>query len=151
MLVKNMTLRQMVDFKPDRQDMAMLPLDVILYIKVSIVSLEKQDNYNFIRFFFNDPDLKEYIKDIDKTIIYDFDGKQTTQERFVTIFELYGKKVYMETSEYLKDLLTLYTHEADVLIDIYTHDDKEYRLSNLDGIVKLEELDKNKEINLTFE
>lgn len=150
MLVNNMTLRQMVDFKPSEEDMAMLPLDVVLYIKVSIVSLEKEDNYNFIRFLFNDPDLNNYIKDINKTIIYDFDGKQTIQERVVTIFEMYGNKPYMETSEYLKDLLNEYDHIADVLIDIYTHDDKEYRLSNLDGVVKLEELNKDKEISLKF-
>lgn len=145
-----MTLRQMVDFKPDSEDMAMLPLDVVLYMKVSIVSLEKEDNYGFVRFFFNDPDLQGYLKDVNKTIIYDFDGKETKQERFVTIFELYGNKPYMETSLYLEDLLNEYDHRADVLIDIYTHDDKEYRLSNLDGVVKLEELDKNKEINLVF-
>lgn len=145
-----MTLRQMIDFKPDTEDMAMLPLDVVLYIKVSIVSLEKEDNYGFVRFLFNDPDLNNYLKDINKTIIYDFDGKETIQERIVTIFEAYGTKPYMETSLYLEDLLNEYDHRADVLIDIYTHDDKEYRLSNLDGVVKLEELDKNKEINLKF-
>ncbi len=150
MLVKNMTLRQMVDFKPSSEDMAMLPLDTVLYFKVSLVSLTKEENYGFIRFFFNDPDLSGYIKDISKTIIYDFDGTNTNQERVVTIFELYGTKPYVETSEYLKDLLELYTHEAEVLFSIYTHDDKEYLLSNLDGIVKLEEVDKNKEITLKF-
>lgn len=148
MLVNNMTLKRMLDFKPHQEDMAMLPLDVVLYMKVSIVSLLKEDNYGFIRFLFNYPDIKEYLKDIEKTIIYDFDGSNTNQERFVTIFELYGLKNYNETSLYLKELLEFYTHEADVVIDIYTHDDKEYRLSNLDGIVKLEELD-NK-IELTF-
>ena len=149
MLVDNMPLRRMVDFKPHAEDMAMLPLDVVLYMKVTIVSLYKEDNYTFIRFLFNDPDIREYLKDIEKTVIYDFDGTQTKQERFVTIFELYGLRNYGETSLYLKELLEYYTHEADVLIDIYTHDDKEYRLSNLDGIVKLEELD-NK-IELTFD
>ena len=148
MLVNNMTLKRMLDFKPSQEDMAMLPLDVVLYIKVSIVSLLKEDNYGFIRFLFNDPDIKDYLKEIEKTVIYDFDGTNTNQERFVTIFELYGLKNYNETSSYLKELLEFYTHEADVVIDIYTHDDKEYRLSNLDGIVKLEELD-NK-IQLSF-
>ncbi|MBR2577620.1 MAG: hypothetical protein IKE38_01695 [Erysipelotrichaceae bacterium] len=149
MLVPNMPLRMMVDFKPHQEDMAMLPLDVVLYMKVTVVSLYKEDNYTFIRFLFNDPDIREYLKDIEKTVIYDFDGTETRQERFVTVFELYGLKNYTETSMYLEELLGFYTHEADVLIDIYTHDDKEYRLSNLDGIVKLEQLD-NK-INLTFD
>ena len=138
-----MNLKQMLEFKPSENDMAMLPLDVVLYIKISIVSLYKEDNYEFIRFFFNDPDLKEYLKDMDKTIIYDFDAKK---ERIVSILELYGTRNYGETSIYLKELLENYNHIADVIIDIYTHDDKEYRLSNLDGIVKLEQLDKNKKI-----
>ena len=143
MLTNNMNLKQMLEFKPSENDMAMLPLDVVLYIKISIVSLYKEDNYEFIRFFFNDPDLKEYLKDMDKTIIYDFDAKK---ERIVSILELYGTRNYGETSIYLKELLENYNHIADVIIDIYTHDDKEYRLSNLDGIVKLEQLNKNKKI-----
>lgn len=147
MLTNNMTLKQMLEFKPSENDMAMLPLDIVLYIKISIVSLFKEDNYEFIRFFFNDPDLKEYLKDIDKTIIYDFNTKQ---ERIVSIFELYGTKNYSLSSIYIKELLENYNHNADVIIDIYTHDDKEYRLSNLDGIVKLEELDKNKKINFNI-
>ena len=147
MLTNNMTLKQMLEFKPSENDMAMLPLDVVLYIKISIVSLFKEDNYEFIRFFFNDPDLKEYLKDIDKTIIYDFNTKQ---ERIVSIFELYGTKNHGLSSIYIKELLENYNHNADVIIDIYTHDDKEYRLSNLDGIVKLEELDKNKKINFNI-
>ena len=143
MLTNNMTLRQMLEFKPSENDMAMLSLDVVLYIKISIVSLFKEDNYEFIRFFFNDPDLKEYLKDMNKTIIYDFEAKK---ERFISILELQGTRNYGETSIYLKELLENYNHIADVIIDIYTHDDKEYRLSNLDGIVKLEQLDKNKKI-----
>ncbi len=68
------------------------------------------------------------------------------KERFISILELQGTRNYGETSIYLKELLENYNHIADVIIDIYTHDDKEYRLSNLDGIVKLEQLDKNKKI-----
>lgn len=146
MLTNNMTLKQMLSFKPSSLDMAMLPLDVVLYIKVHVVSLSKEENYDFIRFFFNDPDIKEYIKDLNKTIVYDFDGTNTNKERFVSILELYGTKNFTETSDYLKDLLQLYTNQAETLINIYTHDDKAYLLSNLDGIVKLEELNNEQSI-----
>lgn len=142
MLVETMTLRKMVDFKPSEEDMAMLPLDVTLYLKVSLVSLDAKDNYDFIRYLFQVEDLKDNFKEIARTVFYDFDGRNTDQEKFVTIFEMYGLYNYANTSEYLKEILENYTHEADVLIDIYTHDSKEYRLSNLDGIVKLEELHK---------
>ncbi len=145
MLVENMTLTQMANFKPNDEDMAMLPLDVVLYIKVTVISIYKEDNYEFIRFFFNDPDLKDYLKDINKTVVYDF---ETNNDRTISIFEIFGNKNYMETVDYLKDLLQLFEGQAEALFCIYTHDDKEYLLSNLDGIVKLEEVDKNKEVNI---
>ena len=46
----------------------------------------------------------------------------------------------METSEYFKELLETYEGNGEVLFNFFTHDDKEYLLSNLDGIVKLEQL-----------
>ena len=135
-----MSLRKMVEFKPSDVDMAMLPLDVVVYVKVSVVSLQKNDNYDFIRYLFSDESMSNYFKDINDTIFYDFDGRNTNQEKFITIFELYSLYNYENTSSYLNELLQFYTHEADVLIDLYTHDSKEYRLSNLDGIVKLEQM-----------
>lgn len=130
----------MVEFKPSDVDMAMLALDVVVYIKASIVSLDKSDNYGFIRFLFSDENMPVYFKDLNDTLFYDFDGRDIGQEKVVTIFELYSLYNYENTSDYLRDLLQSYTHEADVLIDFYTHDSKEYRLSNLDGIVKLEQM-----------
>lgn len=130
----------MIEFRPDDVDMAMLPLDVVVYIKASIVSLDKDDNYAFIRYLFSDENMKEYFKDLNDTVFYDFDARNTSQEKFITIFELYSLYNYENTSAYLNDMLLYYTHEADVLIDFYTHDSKQYRLSNLDGIVKLEQM-----------
>ena len=130
----------MIEFRPNDVDMAMLPLDVVVYVKASIVSTDKNDNYSFIRFLFSDENMPMYFKDLNDTIFYDFDGREIGAEKVVTIFELYSLYNYENTSEYLKDLLQFYTHEADVLIDLYTHDSKEYRLSNLDGIVKLEQM-----------
>lgn len=140
MITDNMPLKRMIDFKPSDEEMAMLPLDVVVYLKVSVVSLEKEDNYDFIRYLFTDESFRSYFKDINETVFYDFDGTKTDQEKFVTIFELYSLYNYENTSDYMKELLQFYSHEADVLIDFYTHDSKEYRLSNLDGIVKLEEM-----------
>ncbi len=144
MLVENMSLRDMLDYKPDGMEMAMLLLDIVVYIKVSVVSLSQAANYGFIRYLFSAPEISEYFKDVKDTLFYDFDGRNTKQERFVSIFELYSLYNYSNVSEYLKELLEFYDHEADVLIDFYTHDDKAYRLSNLDGIVKLEQMNHQK-------
>lgn len=141
MLNKDMSLIEMIKFKPSAMDMASLPLDIVVYIKVSIVSLYKEDNYDFIRYLFSKEDINEYIKDTSDIAFYDFDGTGTNQERFVTIFEMNSLYNYANISDYLKEVLEGYSHVADVIIDLYTHDDKEYRLSNLDGIVKLEEIE----------
>lgn len=142
MLNEKMTLMEMINYKPSQIEMASLPLDIVVYVKVSIVSLYKEDNHEFIRYLFEKEDIKEYFKEIDDTAIYDFDSAGTNKERFVTFFELNSLYNYQFISDYLKEVLEGYDHVADVIIDLYTHDDKEYRLSNLDGIVKLEELKK---------
>ena len=54
MLTNNMSLRQMIDFKPNDEDMALLPLDVTVYVKVTAISKDKNTNYDFIRYFFAD-------------------------------------------------------------------------------------------------
>ena len=142
MLNEKMTLMEMINYKPSQIEMASLPLDIVVYVKFSIVSLYKEDNHEFIRYLFEKEDIKEYFKEIDDTAIYDFDSAGTNKERFVTFFELNSLYNYQFISDYLKEVLEGYNHVADVIIDLYTHDDKEYRLSNLDGIVKLEELKK---------
>lgn len=142
MLDNNMSLKAMIEYHPNELDMAKLPLDIVVYCKVSIVSLYKEDNYDFIRYLFNQDDIKEYVSGIDDITFYDYDATGTNQERFVTIFEMYCLYNYENTSNYLKEVLEGYSHVADVIIDLYTHDDKSYRLSNLDGIAKLESFNK---------
>ena len=99
-----------------------------------------EDNYDFIKLLFSNEETQFFFKDYKKTLFYDFDGTHTDQEKFVTIFELLSLFNYNNVSEFLQEILESYTHEADVIIDFYTHNDKKYRLSNLDGIVKLEEI-----------
>jgi len=132
----------MVEFKPSEMDMAMLPLDVVVYVKAALISLNQEDNYAFIRYLFSNDEITFYFKDVKDTVFYDFDGRHTDQEKYITIFEMYALYNFDNVSEYLKELLSVYTHEADVLIDFYTHDNHSYRLSNLDGIVKLEEMNR---------
>jgi len=140
MLVENMTLRQMIDFTPREDEMFSLPIDVICYLKVSIVSYAKQTNYDFIRFLFQDEEISNYFKEYESTKFFDFNGTETTQSRFVTIFELNSLYNYASTSIYLESMLQKYNHEADIIIDVFTHDDKAYRISDLDSIIKIEEL-----------
>lgn len=140
MLLDNMNLKQMINFIPNSDDMYALDLDVIVYLKACIISFDKQTNYDFIKYLFSNEEIKVFFKDYLKTTFYDFDGTKTDQEKFITFFELYSLYNYANTSEFLKEILEKYNHEADVVIDLFTHDDQQYRLSNLDGVVKLEQL-----------
>lgn len=140
MLLNNMTLNQMVKFEPNDIDMAMLPLNATVYIKTSIVSAVKEVNYDFIRFLFSDKETNDYINDLDKITFYDFDATNTNQERFITIFEMTSNARFEETSLFLQEKLKEYNHDAFVIIDLFTHDSKKYRLSDFDGVIKLEKL-----------
>jgi len=137
MLDKTLSLRQMIDFKPTDEQMLSLPLDIVTYIKISIISTNSFDNYEFIRFLFA-KELDNDFKDLKKTVIYDFEN----DDLFISIFELNALHNYENVSILLKSILEEYEHIADVIIDFYTHDSKAYRLSNLDAIVKLEQMQK---------
>ena len=137
-----MTLRRMIDFTPSDTDMAMLPLEVTVYVKAHVISLYKEDNYAFLRYFFTQ-DISDEFYNLNRTVFYDFDGTDTKQERFVTVFELYARPKLSETADLLREVMEGYDHTADVVMDLFTHDNRTFRLSNLDGIVKLEEIFKD--------
>lgn len=135
-----MNLKVMSEFMPNEEDMAMLDLDVVVWVKLSIISNLKEVNYSFIRFFFDqkeNSDIFLAFKDLLKTTFYDFEYKG---ERFITIAELFAKEKVSEIELLLKEIMEKYTHEAEVIFDLYTHDDHAYRLSNLDGVIKYEEM-----------
>ena len=138
MFVSNMPLKAMINFAPNDEDMVLLDLDVVVWARISIVSIEKAVNYAAVKYFFTNEDFTALFKNIQHTTFYDFDGTNTKQNCFVTIAELYGLEKDTITIDTLKELLEAYDHSADVIIDIFTHDNKKHRLSNLDGIVKAE-------------
>lgn len=140
MLLNNMTLDQMIKFEPNDIDMAMLPLNATVYIKVCVVSATKEDNYDFIRYLFSDIETNDYINDLNKINFYDFDATNTDKEKFITIFEMTSKAIFDEVSLFLKEKLMTYNHNAFIIMDLYTHDSKKYRLSDFDGVIKLDNL-----------
>ena len=140
MLLNNMTLDQMIRFEPNDIDMAMLPLNATVYIKTCVVSAIKEDNYDFIRYLFSDIETNDYMNDLNKINFYDFDATNTDKEKFITIFEMTSKAIFDEVSLFLKEKLMTYNHNAFIIMDLYTHDSKKYRLSDFDGVIKLDNL-----------
>lgn len=138
-----MSLRQMLDFKPNDEEMAMMDLDVVTYVKAAIVSIQKEINYNFIRFMFDKEridEMRSYFKDSDKTVFYDFAYQKEEDTRFITVFELYSLKPLSESEIFIEEQLNEYTHDAEVIFDLYSFDNHEHRISNLDGVVKNDHL-----------
>ncbi len=139
MLTNNMSLRQMIDFKPNDEDMALLPLDATVYIKVTAISKDKNTNYDFIRYFFADEETSRLFKDLNKTVFYDFDATEVKNSgKFLTLFELYAYDSASSILIPLKEILDNYNHNADIFLDLYTFDNKIIRLSDVDGIVSAE-------------
>ena len=58
MLLDNMNLKQMINFIPNSDDMYALDLDVVVYVKACIISLNEQDNYDFIRYIFSNEEIR---------------------------------------------------------------------------------------------
>ncbi|MDO5438468.1 MAG: hypothetical protein Q4F09_00290 [Erysipelotrichaceae bacterium] len=141
MLVSNMTLRQMIDFRPGDEDMALLPLDVTVYIKATVISKDREGNIGFIRHLFSHDLCAEVFKDPAKTLFYDFDAREIkNSHKFITIFELYSKETLQLTSEDILEILQAYSAEADIVMDLYSFDNRMIRLSVLDGVVNAEEI-----------
>ena len=116
---------------------------------VSVTEDEAEELRDMGAVFLNDEDDKDnyrgqevrsMIKNIDKSVLYDFELVKDDIKRAITITELYSKQNYTDTEALFHEILDVYTHDADVIFDFFTHDNHEYRLSNLDGAVVLDVL-----------
>jgi len=132
MLNNKMSLKEMMDFKPNDTDMVSLPLNIVTYIKSFVVSYNRDDNINFIRYLFTQSDVNAYFNNIDATTFYDFDGSETKEGRFVTCFEVYGLVNAENEQFFLNEVLKEYENNDMVacIFEIYTHDNKKIVVSN---------------------
>lgn len=137
MLNKKMSLHEMMYFKPEDSDMLSLPLYVLVYAKVFVTSSNEEDNINFIKYL-QANDIKSSLYDYEKTTFYTFFAPDNS--RYVTIFEIYSLKTYFEISDILFEQLKEYSHDCDIVIDFFTHDNHLYRLSDIAGEVKNDQL-----------
>lgn len=136
MLLNNMTLKEMLDFKPSDEDMLSLDLSVVVYIKLLIISKDTETNNSFIRFLFENEEFNEYFIETSDTSYYEFNSKDN---KYLTITELFAKHKFEETKNYLKDILETYKDEAIYSFNLYTHDNHSYSLHNIEGFIELEE------------
>lgn len=141
MITENMTLRQMIDCRPNDEELALLPLEVVVLCKLTVISLTKEENYQFLRYFFTQQETQKEFHELSKTKFFDFDAREIkNSHKFLTIAELYGKNKASIFMENLRVILAEYTGEADVILDVFTFDNKCYRLSLLEGVFKAEEV-----------
>lgn len=142
MLEKNMTLAQMLEWNPGDLDMLSLPLEAIVYLKITILSNNQETNMDLITHLFTNEESKDYFYDLTNSNIYDFivpnDGG------FINIVEAYGTCRYGEMSIFVKELLESYDGDAECIIDLYTHDNNHYRYSLLDHSIGVEKIEQEK-------
>lgn len=136
MLTTDMTLKQMMEFNPTSEDMLSLPLEAIVYIKMFVISATKDENHTFFADHFYNDEINECINDPENINIHDFDSTKDGGDKFVSVCEMTSKVIYEEIEEFFKKILINYTHEAFVLVYLYTHDDKKYLISDEDGVIK---------------
>lgn len=137
MLDKSMSLHEMMYFEPQDGDMLSLPLEVLAYVKVFVTSIDQQLNTNFISYL-SQNNIKDYIYDFQSTTFYTFESPN--KDRCVTLFELYSTISYYEISDFLYELLSKYTHDCDIVFDFFTHDNHLYRLTDIAGEIKIDQL-----------
>lgn len=130
MLEKNMTLAQMLEWTPNDSDMLSLPLEAIVYLKITILSPNADTNMTLISHLFQNEESNEYFYDLVNSNIYDF--IVPNNNGFINIVEALGTCRYGEMSIFLKEMLESYNGDADCVIDLFTHDNNHYRYSLLD-------------------
>lgn len=139
MLKKTMTLNQMINFKPNDEDMFNLELDEILYLKIIIIGNNLENNHKDIRILLNPKYIEEInktIKNINKTNFFDFEYKN----KAISIFNLKSKENFYYTHSLFEDILKQYQFYGDIAIYFFTHNNKEYILSNYNGIINTQEI-----------
>ncbi|MDY6062900.1 MAG: hypothetical protein SPI53_03835 [Erysipelotrichaceae bacterium] len=134
MLRNDMNLKTMLEFEPDDELMAILPLNVIVYIKIILINEDKTKTYNDLRLLFNPSvarELNEYIIDLNKIKFYDFDAP----DKFITIMELNAKVNYQLIHDCFEEILNKYQFTGDIVINFYTHNNNNQCLSLYNGLL----------------
>jgi len=136
MLVENMTLKQMLEYQPNKEDLAIMPLQARLLIKLTIIGEDKEKNYGFLRSFFQQDMKNSIFYASAKTIFYDFDATEiSNSHKFITIAELYSELEDKDFIASLAKLLEGSEKESDVYFEIYSLQDSHYQVSIINGEV----------------
>ena len=144
MLEKNMTLSQMLEYAPQDVDMLSLPLEAVVYLKITVLSADEATNLELIKHLFTNEEASSYFYDLTNSNIYDF--VVPNNAGFVNIVEVCGTCPYGEMSIYLKELLDNYDGDAECIIDLFTHDSNHYRYTYVDKMVGVQKvIGENKE------
>ena len=143
MLEKNMTLSQMLEFIPKDIDKLSLPLQAIVYLKITVMSSDEATNLDLIKHLFTNEESESYFYDLTNSNIYDF--VVPNNGGFVNIVEAYGTTPYGEMSMYIKELLDNYDGDGECVIDIFTHDSNHYRYTLIDKMVGVQKIIDGKE------
>lgn len=134
MITKDMTLTELLNYKPDAEELAMLPIDVTGIVKAIIVGKSKNDVHDYFRYIFSEDFkvIEELFKDIKISTILEFDRTDVEEPKFIAITEFYPLEDPETTNRFLQELIEEY-EGVDVIYDHYPHGGLHYRTSVYDG------------------
>lgn len=90
MLQKTMTLKEMMDYQPSRDDFGQLPDAYGGLMRLCVVAPSQEKAYGFLRHMMNSPYRRlclDTFHDCLNTVHYDFDGTQTERQTFILMAE----------------------------------------------------------------
>ena len=134
MITKDMTLTELINYIPDQEELAMLPLDVNGIVKVIVVGKNQQEVYDYFRYIFSEEFkvIEDIFKDIRKSVILDFDHSMYEDARYIGITEFYPIEDIDTTNRFLQELIEEY-EGVDVIFDLFDQEGKHYRTSVYNG------------------
>jgi len=136
MIRKDMTLTELLNYTPDTEEMAMLPLDVTGIVKVIVVGKQKEEVYDYFHYIFSEDFkvIEEIFKDIKQSKILEFDHSNYEDSKFIAITEFYSIEDISTTNRFLQELIEEY-EGIDVIFDLYDQEKNHYRTSVYNGKV----------------
>lgn len=137
MLSKNMTLKQMLDYKPTDSDMESLDLNIIVYIKALFIANDQISNIKSLKHIIENSEASSIFINIESTPYYEFKSKDN---KCLIITELFSKVSYAELESFLKEILDKWQSNSIYSLNIYTHDNKYYVMDNIGGYNNIEKV-----------
>jgi hypothetical protein len=130
MIRKDMSLTELLNYVPDTEELAMLPLDVNGIVKVIVVGKTKKEVYDYFHYIFSEDFkvIEELFKNIKQSKILEFDHSDYEDSKYIAITEFYPLEDTTTTNRFLQELIEEYKG-IDIIFDLFDQEENHFRTS----------------------